>query len=401
MRKFDTIESAVADLQAGKIVIVVDDEDRENEGDVICASQFTTPDMINFMAVHARGLICTSITQQRAEELELTSMVADNTALHGTRFTVSVDYVHGTTSGISAHDRAATVQALINPQSKPEDFGRPGHIFPLIACPGGVLRRAGHTEAVIDLMKLADLQPSGVLCEILADNGTMARGEELFDFAEKHSLKLITVKDLIAYRLEKESLVRFVAEAQLPTEYGNFQVKIFENVTDGKEHLALVKGEISADEPILVRAHSECMTGDIFHSLRCDCGKQLHRAMEMIEHAGKGVILYMRQEGRGIGLTNKIKAYSLQEQGMNTIEANEALGFKPDARDYGIGAQILNQLGVRKMMLMTNNPTKRVGLESYGLEVVDRVSIEIEPVPENEEYLKTKKYKMGHILKHL
>jgi len=401
MRKFDTIESAVADLQAGKIVIVVDDEDRENEGDVICASQFTTPDMINFMAVHARGLICTSITQQRAEELEFTSMVADNTALHGTRFTVSVDYVHGTTSGISAHDRAATVQALINPQSKPEDFGRPGHIFPLVACPGGVLRRAGHTEAVIDLMKLADLQPSGVLCEILADDGTMARGEELFDFAEKHSLKLITVKDLIAYRLEKESLVRFVAEAQLPTEYGNFQVKIFENITDGKEHLALVKGEISADEPILVRAHSECMTGDIFHSLRCDCGKQLHRAMEMIEHAGKGVILYMRQEGRGIGLTNKIKAYSLQEQGMNTIEANEALGFKPDARDYGIGAQILNQLGVRKMMLMTNNPTKRVGLESYGLEVVDRVPIEIEPVPENEEYLKTKKYKMGHILKHL
>lgn len=401
MRKFDTIESAVADLQAGKIVIVVDDEDRENEGDVICASQFTTPDMINFMAVHARGLICTSITQQRAEELELTSMVADNTALHGTRFTVSVDYVHGTTSGISAHDRAATVQALINPQSKPGDFGRPGHIFPLVACPGGVLRRAGHTEAVIDLMKLADLQPSGVLCEILADDGTMARGEELFDFAEKHSLKLITVKDLIAYRLEKESLVRFVAEAQLPTEHGNFQVKIFENVTDGKEHLALVKGDISADEPILVRAHSECMTGDIFHSLRCDCGKQLQRAMEMIEHAGKGVILYMRQEGRGIGLTNKIKAYSLQEQGMNTIEANEALGFKPDARDYGIGAQILNQLGVRKMMLITNNPTKRVGLESYGLEVVDRVAIEIEPVPENEEYLKTKKYKMGHILKHL
>ncbi|HRI31313.1 MAG TPA: bifunctional 3,4-dihydroxy-2-butanone-4-phosphate synthase/GTP cyclohydrolase II, partial [Candidatus Kapabacteria bacterium] len=385
----------------GKMVILMDDEDRENEGDVICASQFTTPDMINFMAVHARGLICTSITQQRAEELELTSMVADNTALHGTRFTVSVDYVHGTTSGISAHGRAATVQALINPQSKPEDFGRPGHIFPLVACPGGVLRRAGHTEAVIDLMKLADLQPSGVLCEILADDGTMARGEELFDFAEKHSLKLITVKDLIAYRLEKESLVRFVAEAQLPTEYGNFQVKIFENITDGKEHLALVKGEISADEPILVRAHSECMTGDIFHSLRCDCGKQLHRAMEMIEHAGKGVILYMRQEGRGIGLTNKIKAYSLQEQGMNTIEANEALGFKPDARDYGIGAQILNQLGVRKMMLMTNNPTKRVGLESYGLEVVDRVPIEIEPVPENEEYLKTKKYKMGHILKHL
>lgn len=401
MRKFDTIESAIADLQAGKIVIVVDDEDRENEGDVICASQFTTPDIINFMAVHARGLICTSITQQRAEELELTSMVADNTALHGTRFTVSVDYIHGTSSGISAHDRAATVQALIHPQSKPEDFGRPGHIFPLIACPGGVLRRAGHTEAVIDLMKLADLQPSGVLCEILAEDGTMARGEELFTFADKHLLKIITVKDLIAYRLAKESLVRFVAEAQLPTEHGNFQVKIFENITDGKEHLALVKGEITTNEPILVRAHSECMTGDIFHSLRCDCGKQLQKAMEMIEQAGKGVILYMRQEGRGIGLTNKIKAYSLQEQGLNTIEANEALGFKPDARDYGIGAQILNHLGVRKMLLMTNNPTKRVGLESYGLEVVDRVPIEIEPVPENEDYLKTKKYKMGHILKHL
>lgn len=401
MRKFDSIEEALADLKQGKVIIVVDDEDRENEGDLICAAQYTTPDIINFMAVHGRGLICTSVTQQRAVELELTSMVADNTALHGTRFTVSIDYVHGTTSGISAHDRAATVQALCNPATKPEDFGRPGHIFPLVACPGGVLRRAGHTEAVVDLMKLAELQPVGVLCEILADDGTMARGEELFAFAEKHSLKIITVKDLIAYRLSKESLVRFVAEAQLPTEHGNFAVKIFENVTDGKEHLALIKGDIDNGEPVLVRAHSECMTGDIFHSLRCDCGKQLQKAMELIEESGRGVILYMRQEGRGIGLTNKIKAYSLQEQGMDTIEANEALGFKPDARDYGIGAQILNQLGVRKMILMTNNPTKRVGLESYGLEVVDRMPIEIQPVPENEEYLKTKKYKMGHILKHL
>lgn len=401
MRKFDSIEDALADLKQGKVIIVVDDEDRENEGDLICAAQYTTPDIINFMAVHGRGLICTSVTQQRAVELELTSMVADNTALHGTRFTVSIDYVHGTTSGISAHDRAATVQALCNPASKPEDFGRPGHIFPLVACPGGVLRRAGHTEAVVDLMKLAELQPVGVLCEILADDGTMARGEELFAFAEKHSLKIITVKDLIAYRLSKESLVRFVAEAQLPTEHGNFAVKIFENVTDGKEHLALIKGDIDNGEPVLVRAHSECMTGDIFHSLRCDCGKQLQKAMELIEESGRGVILYMRQEGRGIGLANKIKAYSLQEQGMDTIEANEALGFKPDARDYGIGAQILNQLGVRKMILMTNNPTKRVGLESYGLEVVDRMPIEIQPVPENEEYLKTKKYKMGHILKHL
>jgi len=401
MRKFDSIESALTDLRQGKIVVVVDDEDRENEGDLICAAEYTTPDIINFMAVHGRGLICTSVTQQRAIELELTSMVPENTALHGTRFTVSIDYIHGTSSGISAHDRAATVQALCNPLTKPQDFGRPGHIFPLIACPGGVLRRAGHTEAVIDLMNLADLQPVGVLCEILADDGTMARGEALFAFAEKHSLKIITVKDLIAYRLSEESLVRFVAEAQLPTEHGNFTVKIFENVTDGKEHLALIKGNIDNNEPILVRAHSECMTGDIFHSLRCDCGKQLHKAMEMIEEAGKGVILYMRQEGRGIGLTNKIKAYSLQEQGMDTIEANEALGFKPDARDYGIGAQILNQLGVRKMILMTNNPTKRVGLESYGLEVIDRLPIEIQPVPENEEYLKTKKYKMGHILKHL
>lgn len=401
MRKFDSIESALTDLRQGKIVVVVDDEDRENEGDLICAAEYTTPDIINFMAVHGRGLICTSVTQQRAIELELTSMVPENTALHGTRFTVSIDYIHGTTSGISAHDRAATVQALCNPATKPQDFGRPGHIFPLIACPGGVLRRAGHTEAVIDLMNLAELEPVGVLCEILADDGTMARGEALFAFAEKHSLKIITVKDLIAYRLSKDSLVRFVAEAQLPTEHGNFTVKIFENVTDGKEHLALIKGTIDSNEPILVRAHSECMTGDIFHSLRCDCGKQLHKAMEMIEDAGKGVILYMRQEGRGIGLTNKIKAYSLQEQGMDTIEANEALGFKPDARDYGIGAQILNQLGVRKMILMTNNPTKRVGLESYGLEVIDRLPIEIQPVPENEEYLKTKKYKMGHILKHL
>ncbi len=401
MRKFDSIESALTDLRQGKIVVVVDDEDRENEGDLICAAEYTTPDIINFMAVHGRGLICTSVTQQRAIELELTSMVPENTALHGTRFTVSIDYIHGTTSGISAHDRAATVQALCNPATKPQDFGRPGHIFPLIACPGGVLRRAGHTEAVIDLMNLAELEPVGVLCEILADDGTMARGEALFAFAEKHSLKIITVKDLIAYRLSKDSLVRFVAEAQLPTEHGNFTVKIFENVTDGKEHLALIKGSIDGTEPILVRAHSECMTGDIFHSLRCDCGKQLHKAMEMIEEAGKGVILYMRQEGRGIGLTNKIKAYSLQEQGMDTIEANEALGFKPDARDYGIGAQILNQLGVRKMILMTNNPTKRVGLESYGLEVIDRLPIEIQPVPENEEYLKTKKYKMGHILKHL
>ena len=401
MRKFDSIEDALADLKQGKVIVVVDDEDRENEGDLICAAQYTTPDIINFMAVHGRGLICTSVTQQRAVELELTSMVADNTALHGTRFTVSIDYVHGTTSGISAHDRAATVQALCNPATKPEDFGRPGHIFPLVACPGGVLRRAGHTEAVVDLMKLADLQPVGVLCEILADDGTMARGEALFAFAEKHSLKIITVKDLIAYRLSKESLVRFVAEAQLPTEHGNFTVKIFENVTDGKEHLALIKDDIDNGEPVLVRAHSECMTGDIFHSLRCDCGKQLQKAMDLIENSGRGVILYMRQEGRGIGLTNKIKAYSLQEQGMDTIEANEALGFKPDARDYGIGAQILNQLGVRKMILMTNNPTKRVGLESYGLEVVDRMPIEIQPVPENEEYLKTKKYKMGHILKHL
>jgi 3,4-dihydroxy 2-butanone 4-phosphate synthase/GTP cyclohydrolase II len=328
-------------------------------------------------------------------------MVSENTALHGTKFTVSIDYIHGTSSGISASDRAATVQALINEDVKPEDFGRPGHIFPLIAAEEGVLRRAGHTEAVVDLMKLADLHPVGVLCEILDADGTMMRTEKLLDYAEQYSLSIITVKDLIAYRLHSEKLIQAVAEAKLPTDYGDFKLMVFANTVDGKEHLALVKGTWLPDEPVLVRVHSECLTGDIFGSKRCDCGKQLSIALSMIEEEGKGVLLYMRQEGRGIGLINKVKAYSLQEQGFDTVEANEKLGFLPDPRDYGIGAQILASLGIKNMKLITNNPTKRVGIESYGLKVIERIPIETEPNPENAKYLETKKFKMGHLLTHL
>jgi len=395
---FNTIAEALEELRNGHMIIVVDDEDRENEGDVICASQFCTPDMINFMAAKARGLICVSITEQRARELELDTMVRSNTALHGTKFTVSVDVVHKTTSGISAHDRAATVQALVDETTTPEDLGRPGHIFPLMAVEEGVLRRAGHTEATVDLMRLAGLKPSGVLCEILHEDGTMARGEQLFDFAREHSMKIVTVKDLIAFRLQRETLVKQVAEAELPTEFGEFRIVAFENVVDGKEHIALVRGTWSAQEPVLVRVHSECMTGDVFGSMRCDCGPQLHAALKQIHKAGKGVLLYMRQEGRGIGLVNKLRAYALQEQGMDTVQANEALGFQPDARDYGIGAQILAHLGVHKMRLLTNNPRKRVGLESFGLEVVERVPIAIEPNSRNIDYLRTKKTKLGHLL---
>jgi 3,4-dihydroxy 2-butanone 4-phosphate synthase/GTP cyclohydrolase II len=395
---FNTIAEALEELRNGRMIIVVDDEDRENEGDVICASQFCTPDMINFMAAKARGLICVSITEQRARELELDTMVRSNTALHGTKFTVSVDVVHKTTSGISAHDRAATVQALVDETTTPEDLGRPGHIFPLMAVEEGVLRRAGHTEATVDLMRLAGLKPSGVLCEILHEDGTMARGEQLFDFAREHSMKIVTVKDLIAFRLQRETLVKQVAEAELPTEFGEFRIVAFENVVDGKEHIALVRGTWSAQEPVLVRVHSECMTGDVFGSMRCDCGPQLHAALKQIHEAGKGVLLYMRQEGRGIGLVNKLRAYALQEQGMDTVQANEALGFQPDARDYGIGAQILAHLGVHKMRLLTNNPRKRVGLESFGLEVVERVPIAIEPNSRNIDYLRTKKTKLGHLL---
>ena len=400
-KQFDTINQAITDLQLGKIVVVLDDEDRENEGDLICAAQFCSPEHINFMAKEARGLICVALSQEKAMHLQLAPMVSENTALHGTKFTVSIDYIHGTSSGISASDRAATVQALINEDVKPEDFGRPGHIFPLIAAEEGVLRRAGHTEAVVDLMKLADLHPVGVLCEILDADGTMMRTEKLLDYAEQYSLSIITVKDLIAYRLHSEKLIQAVAEAKLPTDYGDFKLMVFANTVDGKEHLALVKGSWLPDEPVLVRVHSECLTGDIFGSKRCDCGKQLAIALSMIEEEGKGVLLYMRQEGRGIGLINKVKAYSLQEQGFDTVEANEKLGFLPDPRDYGIGAQILASLGIKNMKLITNNPTKRVGIESYGLKVIERIPIETEPNPENAKYLETKKFKMGHLLTHL
>ncbi len=398
---FNTIPEALDELKNGRMIIVLDDEDRENEGDLICASELCTPEMINFMASEGRGLVCVSITPERAQELELDSMVRSNTALHGTKFTVSVDYLHNTSSGISTFDRAATVRSLADPATKPSDLGRPGHIFPLVAAAEGVLRRAGHTEATVDLMRLAGLKPCGVLCEILDDDGTMKRRDALIEFANKHSMKIITVKDLIAYRLQTDRLVRKIAEAEMPTEFGEFKIVGFENVVDGKEHVALVKGSWTQDEAVLVRVHSECLTGDVFHSMRCDCGLQLDAAMKQINEAEKGVLLYMRQEGRGIGLLNKIRAYALQEQGMDTVQANEALGFQPDARDYGIGAQILVDLGVRKMRLLTNNPTKRVGIESFGLEVIERIPIEVPHNDRNIDYLRTKKTKMGHLLQHL
>ena len=398
---FDTITTAVEALQAGRCIIVVDDEDRENEGDLVCAAELCSEDNINFMASHGKGLICVSVTEERARQLDLPLMVRDNTALHGTRFTVSIDYVHGTASGISVSDRTATVRAMASESSAPEDFGRPGHIFPLISVNGGVLRRAGHTEAVVDLMTLAGLKPVGVLCEILKDDGSMARVPDLLTMAKEQHLPIISVQDLIAYRRRMEILVRFVAEAKLPSEHGNFVVKIFENTVDGKEHVAVVKGDVSTSEPVLVRVHSECLTGDIFGSFRCDCGPQLHAALDRIELEGRGVVLYMRQEGRGIGLTNKIKAYALQEQGLDTVEANVHLGFPPDPRDYGIGAQILRELGIQKMKLMTNNPKKRVGLQSYGLEVTELIALEVPATAENQGYLETKRDKMGHILRHL
>ena len=406
--QMNTIDEAIADLAAGKLIVVMDDEDRENEGDLVGSAELCTPEMVNFMSTYGKGLICTPISPEIAKHLELDMMVPNNTSLHSTGFTVSVDYLIGTTTGISAADRAKTICALADPATKPNDLGRPGHIFPLLAVNEGVLRRAGHTEAVTDLMKLAGLKAAGVLCEIINDDGTMARKPDLIPFARKHNLKIITVKALIAYRLERENFVECVAKTKLPTEYGDFDLLGFHNTVDGLEHVALVKGEIfdnykiaNADEPILVRVHSECLTGDVFASLRCDCGKQLHLAMEMMDKEGRGVILYMRQEGRGIGLLNKIRAYQLQDNGLDTVEANVQLGFAPDPRDYGIGAQILRSLGIRKMKLITNNPQKRVGLESYGLEVSELVKLEQCPNTHNHFYLQTKKNKMGHILENV
>ena len=393
-----TIEEALEDFKQGKFVIVVDDEDRENEGDLIIAAEKITAEKVNFMLKYARGVLCAPITLSRSEELDLPHQVADNTSMLGTPFTVTIDKLEGCTTGVSAHDRAATIRALADPASRPETFGRPGHINPLYAQDMGVLRRSGHTEAAIDLCKLAGLYPAGALMEIMNDDGTMARMPDLMEFAEKHDMHIITIKDLIAYRLQKESLIEVGNEADMPTKYGHFRLIPFRQSATGLEHMALIKGEWKEDEPILVRVHSSCATGDILGSKRCDCGEQLHKAMEMIEREGKGVIIYMQQEGRGIGLMNKIAAYKLQEEGMDTVDANIHLGFKPDERDYGCGAQMLRHLGVHKMRLMTNNPTKRVGLEAYGLEIVENVPIEVSPNEYDYRYLKTKKERMGHEL---
>lgn len=393
----DPIEAAIEDIRKGKIIIVVDDEDRENEGDFLAAAECVTPEMVNFMATHGRGLICAPIIDDRCEELGLDLMVGKNTTLHETPFTVSIDYLgKGCTTGISAHDRAVTIKALVDPETKPEDFGKPGHIFPLKARKGGVLRRAGHTEAAIDFARLAGFAPVGVICEIMNEDGSMARLPDLKKVAERFDMKLVSIKDLIEYRLQKESLIRREIAVEMPTAWGDFQMVAFRQINNDQEHLALIKGQWDENEPILTRVHSSCMTGDIFGSCRCDCGEQLHEAMRMVEKAGKGVIVYMNQEGRGIGLLNKLKAYKLQEQGMDTVQANLALGFKMDERDYGIGAQILRNLGVRKMKLMSNNPTKRAGLIGYGLEVVEHVGIEIPANKHNQSYLLTKRDKMGH-----
>ena len=393
----DKISDAIEDIKKGKLVIVVDDEDRENEGDFITSAQNVTPEIINFMSKHGRGLICMPLSEQRCDELNLGMMVNKNTALHATPFTVSVDLLgHGCTTGISAHDRAKTVQAIINPETQPEDLGRPGHIFPLRAKNGGVLRRTGHTEATIDLAKLAGHAEAGVLVEIMNEDGTMARLPELRKIADKHDLKLISIKDLIAYRLEKETLIKEEVRVKMPTKYGSFELIAFTQLNTGEVHMALKKGDWKKDEPILVRVHSSCMTGDILGSLRCDCGDQLHNALKMIEAEGKGLVLYMNQEGRGIGLLNKLKAYQLQEQGMDTVEANLKLGFSMDERDYGVGAQILRSLNISKLKLISNNPKKRAGLLGYGLEIVETVPIEILPNQYNEKYLKTKRDKMGH-----
>lgn len=398
----NTIEEAIEDIKAGKIIIVVDDEDRENEGDFLAAAEMVTPEMVNFMATYGRGLICAPLIEDRCEELELELMVGKNTADFETPFTVSVDLNgHGCTTGISASDRSKTIQALVNPNTRPSELGKPGHIFPLKARRGGVLRRAGHTEAAIDLARLSGLYPAGVIVEIMNNDGSMARMPELKKIAKKHDLKIVTIKDLIEYRIQNESLIEKEVDIQLPTNFGDFELHAYRQLTNGQLHLALVKGEWKEDEPVMVRVHSSCITGDIFGSCRCDCGPQLQTAMKMVEEAGKGVIVYMNQEGRGIGLLNKLKAYKLQEQGRDTVEANEDLGFKADSRDYGVGAQILRDLGVHKIKLMSNNPQKRTGLMGYGLEIVDNISLEIDSNQHNEFYLKTKRDKMGHTLYNL
>ncbi|MEJ2314000.1 MAG: bifunctional 3,4-dihydroxy-2-butanone-4-phosphate synthase/GTP cyclohydrolase II [Nitrospirota bacterium] len=396
--KFNTIEEALEDLCEGKMVVLVDDEDRENEGDLCIAAEKVTPEAINFMAMHGRGLICLSLTPERVRALKLPMMADENTSSFGTAFTVSIEAKKGVTTGISAQDRATTIKTAIDPSTGPEDLARPGHVFPLRAKPGGVLQRAGQTEGSVDLARLAGLYPSGVICEIMNEDGTMARVPELMKFSRKHDVKVVTVKDLINYRMKMESFVHRVSDVHLPTDFGEFRAIAFSNDVDDNIHIALVKGDMEPGDKVLVRVHSECLTGDVFGSRRCDCGEQLHHAMAMIEREGKGVILYMRQEGRGIGLANKLKAYELQDKGLDTVEANIQLGFKPDLRDYGIGAQILVDLGVRDMRLITNNPKKIVGLEGYGLRVAERVPVEMKPHEKNVIYLKTKKTKLGHML---
>ena len=400
--KFNTIEEAITDIKEGKVVIVIDDENRENEGDFVAAAELATPEMINFMATHGRGLICTPLLESRCDELGLDLMIGKNSAAFETPFTISIDLVgHGCTTGISAQDRAKTVQALVDPNIRPEELGKPGHIFPLKARKGGVLRRAGHTEAAVDLARLAGLQPAGVIVEILNEDGTMARTNDLFKIAKKFDLKFITIKDLIEYRIKNETLISEEADVALPTEYGDFKMKAYKQTTNDQLHLAIYKGEWEANDEILVRVHSSCMTGDIFGSCRCDCGPQLEQALKQIEKEGKGVLVYMNQEGRGIGLLNKLKAYELQEKGRDTVEANTELGFNADDRDYGVGAQILRAMNVSKVKLLSNNPKKRVGLMGYGIEIVESVTIEIASNKHNKLYLKAKRDKMGHSLKNL